>query len=441
MAESMDIHTSPVEVDEKESEHPHLPHQIATHSGEHKADSVTFFGFTPMRKRLSGDAVDFLLNHERWAKTEDCPRVVSQKNVIMMFTIHAEIEDSLCRVPIGPKVDKSKPLGLLQQLLGSSYMKGPRAYTFALAILKAYTNSRHEQIVCHLFRGEWPPEPEEPIDKVLLSAVDRRLVFMFTRQPLHCLPVSSPHLRLEHHRLKLERLLSDGPEVEKVFTKFMLLVPQVNKQELVKPWHNRRWIQAQELTLGRKFNLPQTSDAPDLEIMWATAGQGSEFRGAGGDYIDLRTQDMAAAIPDGYSVSGGLYMYNLGVRLACNYISAFPAPDDVNTFTNAVFTSIELFAKDLEGHLEAHTPNWAGQYQPTSRDDIAPITILMEPAGIHKVLQISFELVLSRLDSEDFGLAQWSWLATEVQHGKAAIQTAHEEVLSRNLHHGSNPNY
>lgn len=141
---SADKPTTACEANDTKSNHLNLPDQVASSSEPHKADQLTFFGFAPLRKRLNGHAVDFLMNHLRWAKPEDPPEVVGKKNVIIMFTIHAEIEDCLIQT------DQVNPLALLQQLLGISYMKGPRAYTFARAILKAYTNSRFEQIISHL---------------------------------------------------------------------------------------------------------------------------------------------------------------------------------------------------------------------------------------------------------------------------------------------------
>lgn len=361
---------------------------------------LDFFGFASMRKRLSGHAVDFLLNHRRWAKPEDPPEVVAQKNVIIMFTIYTEIEDCLVQIPVGHKVDKAKPLGLLQQLLGISYMKGPRAYTFALAILKAYTNSRYEQILGGLARNRWPREPWMPMDKTLLSLVDRRLVFVFTREPLHTMPVPSPASRLQHHRLKLERLLSNQAEVEKVFTEFVPMVPQVNQKAWPKPWHIKAWLQEQEDFLKMKFNLPQLPDA--------TKSNPSE-------------------------ISHGISMYKRGTRLACNYISTDPAPEVVQTFTNSILTVIEGFAKYLEGYLVTHLPVLVGQHAAIEEVYVGTDLMMEHPAKIHRILQNGVEKFLFGLESENLTLVQWSWVATEVQQGKAAVQNACEESLARRL--------
>lgn len=421
--------TSPGEVNDTKPPHPQLPHQLANHSEDRSADRLTFFGFAPLRKRLSGHAVDFLLNHRRFAKPEDSPEVVAKKTVIIMFTIYAEIEDCLVQIPVGHKVDKAKPLGLLQQLLEVSYMKGPRAYTFALAILKAYTNSRYEQIVHHLCRNQSPPEPETPMDKVLLSVVDRRLVFMFTREPLHTMPVSSPRSRLQHHRLKLERLLSNEAEVEKVFTAFMPMVPQVNQKPWPKPWHIKPWVREQEDIFKTKFNLPQTPGASDgvapAGNRITTTAQTKE------DYINRRTSEMPAMEPNTSEIVCGICIYKLGTRLARNYISIHQAPEVVQPFADSIFSIIEGFAKYLEDYLATHPPDSIGQYRAAYQGEFATATVIIHSAEVHKILQTGIRMVLCGLESENLSLAQWSWVATEVQQGKAAVENACGGCLAR----------
>lgn len=423
--------TSPDEADDTKLDHPKLPHQLAIQSEDRSADRLTFFGFAPLRKRLSGHAVDFLLNHRRFAKPEDPPEVVGKKNVIIMFTIYTEIEDCLVQVPFGHKVDKAKPLGLLQQLLEITYMKGPRAYTFALAILKAYTNSRYEQIVHHLFRNQLPPEPETAMDKVLLSVVDRRLVFMFTREPLHTMPVSSPHSRLQHHRLKLERLLSNEAEVENIFTAFIPMVPPVNQKPWPKPWHIKPWLREQQDIFRKKFNLPQTpgaSDGVDLAENRGTAtAQPKE------DHINSRMLDIPAMKPSASEIACGICLYKLGTRLACNYISVHQAPEVVQPFTNSILSLIEGFAEYLEDYLAAHPPDSVGQHRAAYEGDFAAATMIVHPAEAHKVLQTGVEMVLFGLNSENLSLLQWSWVATKVQQGKTAIENACGESLARSL--------
>lgn len=407
--------TIPDEANDTKPTHIKLPHQVANHSEDCSADQLTSFGFTPLRKRLSGHAVDFLLKHRRFAKPEDSPEIVAKKNVIIMFTIHAEIEDCLVQIPLGHKVDKAKPLGLLQQLLDISYMKGPRAYTFALAILKAYTNSRYEQIVQHLFRSQSPPEPETPMDKVLLSVVDRRIVFMFTRQPLHTMPVPSPPSRLHHHRLKLERFFSNEAEVDKVFTAFIPMVPQVNQKPWPKPWHIKPWLREQEDIFRTRFNLPQIPGAP----------VGVEPAGNRGT--------MLAVKPSNSEIACGIYFYKLGTRLACNYISFHQDPEVVKPFTNSIFSIIEGFAKYLEDYLATHPPDSVGQHRAADQVFIAAATMITHPAEVHKTLQTGVGMVLCGLESENLSLAQWSWVATEVQQGKAAVENACGERLARRL--------
>lgn len=107
---STDKPTTTCEANDTKSNHLNLTHQVASHSEPRKADQLTFFGFAPLRKRLNGHAVGFLMDHLRWAKPEDPPEVVGKKNVIIMFTIHTEIEDCLVQN------DQAKPLGL-QRLL------------------------------------------------------------------------------------------------------------------------------------------------------------------------------------------------------------------------------------------------------------------------------------------------------------------------------------
>ncbi|KAK7697438.1 hypothetical protein SLS64_013519 [Diaporthe eres] len=430
--------TSADEANDTGSDHPKLPHQVAKHLEDHKADQLTFFGTAPLAKRLSGQAVDFLLNHRRWAKPEDPPEVVGKKNVIIMFTIHAEIEDCLVGIPFGNKVDRAKPLGLLQQLLDISYMKsprGPRAYTFALAILKAYTNSRYEQISEHLVRNQWPPEPEAPMDKVLLSVVDRRLVFMFTRKPLHTMPVSSPHSRLQHHRLKLERFLSNEAEVEKAFMTFTPMVPEANQRGWPKPWHIESFLSEQERRCRKKFNLPQTTIAHS--DTGPTTDTGPKSAEANGDYINAQESVKPSTRPSSSEVFGGLCIYTLAIRLACNYISTDPAPTAVQNFCDVMFRDITEFAKYLEQYLKDNQPDSAGQFQATDQNDIAAVTIVISPAEIRKLLEAGMAMVVwgFEVDRESLSLFQWSRIATEVQQGKVAIQNACEESLARRLPH------
>lgn len=422
--------TSASEAKDTPSDQPKPPQHVANQSENHDADRLTFFGFAPLRKRLSGHAVHFLLNHLRWAKPEDSPEVVGQKNVIVMFTIYAEIEDCLVQIPFGHKVDKSKPLGLLQKLLGISYMKGPRAYTFARAILKAYANSRYEEVINHLVRNQLPPKAEAPMDKVLLSLVDRRLAFQFTRKPLHTMPVSSPPSRLESHRLKLERLLSDESEVENLFTTFIPLVTQVDQKACPKPWHIKAWLREQRDVLKKEFTLPQTSDASDgAEIAENRVTVSAETKE---DHGSRRTSDMPATNnPDSYDISGGICIYKLGTRLACNYILAGPAPEVSRIFTNKIFKLIEDFAKYLENYLKVHPPNSVGHYRSADLDAIASATLIMDPAEVYNFLQTGVETVLFGVESEGLSLTQWSWVATEVQQGKAAIHNAYQEYLAR----------
>lgn len=232
-------------------------------------------------------------------------------------------------------------------------MKGPRAYTFARAILKAYTNSRYEQIISHLFRNEVPPEPETPMDKVLLSVVDRRLVFMFTRQPLHTMPVSTPYSRLQNHRLKLERLLSNESEFEKASTSFTPMVPQLNKKEWPKPWHWQinLWLEDQQRLFNRKFNFPQKPDTSDLS--GSSENRGTTMVHPHSDLVNALTLDILAgssARPGGSEISGGLCLYSLAVRLARNYISVDPAPEVVNNSAQVHMPSSRL-SRVLRGIL------------------------------------------------------------------------------------------
>lgn len=433
-AEQQNSDTNPTgayEANDKESSRPKLPYDVTGHSEGHNADRLTFFGFAPLRKRLNGHAVDFLLNHRRWAKPEDPPEVVAKKNVIIMFTIHAEVEDCLVRLPWGDKVDKSKPLVLLHQLLGISYMKGPRSYTFVLAILKAYTNSRYERIMEHLFRNECPPEPEAPMDKVLLSFVDRRLVFKFTMQPLHTIPVSSHRSRLQHHRLKLEELLCNASEVDKAFTAFKPTVPQANQKAWQKPWHVKPWLERQERMVRRKFDIPQPPNAPEEPRL--TENNGITASGTNEDFVNTQLAEMAAMRPDASMTSCGIYVYNLGAQLACNHISVHPAPEVAQAFADTIYETIERFAKHLEIYLASHPPDSVGQYRTTKHGpgDIARVTTVIHAAEVDRVLVAGINMTLLGVESEQLGLLQWSWIATEVYQGKAAIEVACEESLSR----------
>lgn len=429
--------TSADEANDTGSNHPKLPHQVSKHLEDHKADQLTFFGIAPLRKRLSGHALDFLLNHRRWAKPDDPPEVVGKKNVIIMFTIHAEIEDCIVGIPFGHQIDRAKPLGLLQQLLGISYMKGPRAYTFSLAILKAYTNSRHEQILQHLVRDQRPPEPESPMDKVLLSVVDRRLVFMFTRAPLHPMPVSSLQSRLQHHRLKLEKFLSNESEVDKAFTAFTPMVPEVDQKEWPKPWHIENWLSEQERRCRMKrLTLPRTTIATsDRGPTTDTVPTSAEFNG---DDINAQTSDKLSTGPKASEVLGGIRIYTLAIRLACNYISTDPAPTAVQNFCDVMLRRITELAKGLERYLENSQPDSTGQFQVTDQDDIAAVTIVINPVEIRAVLEAAVFMVVCgfEVERESPSLWQWSRIATEVQQGKVAIQNVCEESLARRLPHG-----
>lgn len=398
-----------------------------------KANQLTFFGFAPLRKRLTGHALDFLLDHRRWAKPEDPPEVVGKKNVIMIFTIHAEIEDCF-GVPYSQKFDNAKPLGLLQQLLGISYMKGPRAYTFVRAILKAFTNSRHEQILEHLVRDEWPPEPESPMDRVLLSVVDRRLVFKFTSVPLHTMPLLEPHWRLQQHLLKLERLLSSEIEVEKVFTEFTPMVPEEDQKEWPRPWQIKDWLWQQERRCHKKFNLPSNTLASnDTGLTPETVHALMEVKAG---YTNAHTPDESARQPNVSEVSGGLHIYTLAIRLACNFISSDPEPEVVQNFANDIFKEIVDFATYFEACLLSRQPSSTGHFQITDLNDIAAVTIVISPVEIRDILEAGVCMVVSGLMSENPSLLQWSYIATEVQQGKVAFQNACQESLARRLPHG-----
>lgn len=427
--------TSAGEVNDAGSDHPKLPHQVAKHSEAHKADQLTFFGIAPLRKRLSGHALDFLLNHRRWAEPEDPPEVVGKKNVIVMFTIHAEIEDCLVGIKSSYKFDRAKPLGLLQQLLDISYMKGPRAYTFALAILKAYTNSRYEQILEHLVRNQWPPEPEAPIDRVLLSVVDRRLAFMFTRTPLHTMPVSSPHSRLQHHRLKLERFLTNDTEVQKAFVAFAPMIPEVDQKGCPKPWHIEDWLYAQERRCRKKFNLPQTTIVPSGT--GPSTDRGPTSVEANVDHINAHTSDEPSTGPQASEVFGGLRIYALAIRLARNYISTDPAPSAVQNFFEVMMSRITGLAKHLELYLEHKYSDSTEQFQITNQDDIAAVTMVLSPVKIGEILEAGMWMIVwgFEVNRECPSLWQWSRIATEVQQGKVAIQNACEESLARRPPH------
>lgn len=429
--------TSPVAANDTESDNLKLLDHMTHHSGDHKADLLTFFGFAPLRKRLSGHALDFLLHHLRWAKPEDPPEVVGKKNVIIMFTIHAEIEDCICHTPFTENVDKSKSLSLLQQLLGISYMKGPRAYTFARAILKAYTNSRHEQIILHLHRDQWPPEPETPIDKVLLSVVDRRLLFVFTRQPLHTTLVTEPHSRLQHHRMKLERLLSSDAEVEKVFRAFTPMVPEAKQKAWPKPWHITSWIQEQERRFRKTFTLPQLIGAPNGA--WYTKDRGVTVFETDEDVISLRTSYIPAPGPDSSEVSWGISIYKSGIRHACNSLSTSTTTVMIRDLSDKIFGIIEGFANSLERHLASHPPDSVGQHQAADQDHFSAATTLIHPVGVEETFQIGIQMVLGGLHSENLSLVRWSWVAAEVQGGKVAVQNACEQALARYLPHELGP--
>lgn len=363
--------------------------------------------------------------------------MVGKKNVIMMFAIHAEIEDCLVQIPFGYKVDKSKPLGLLQQLLGISYMKGPRAYTFALAILKAYTNSRHEQILEHLVRNQLPPEPEAPMDKVLLSVVDRRLVFNFTHKPFHTMPALLPGSRLQQHRLKLESLFLNESEVDKVFTEFVPMVPEEEQKAWPKPWHIQDWLELQQRRCKKEFNIPEaTLVSKDTGITTEISRTLTE---ANGGYITAHTPYMSSTRPNVSQVSGGLHIYTLAIRLACNFVSSDPETEVIQSFAKVMFKRIAHLASCLESHLKLYyrKPGFIEQFQATNQNDIAAVTMVISPVEIHGVLETGIFMITRGLMPENPSVLQWSWIATEVHKGKVAFQNACEEFLAGRLPRGS----
>lgn len=269
------------------------------------------------------------------------------------------------------------------------------------------------------------------MDKVLLSVVDRRLVFMFFRQPLHTMPVSTPYSRLQHHRLKLERLLSNESEVEKAFTSFTPMVPQVNQKEWRKPWQIKLWLEEQQRSFNRKFNLPQKPDTSNVSE--PSENRDTTMVHTNSDLVNAFTSDMLAARPGGSEISVGLCLYSLATRLARDYISADPAPEVVKTFAHAMFTLIAKLARHLEIHLQTNLPKPDGQFPAVHGDEVAAGTLLLDPTDMHNLLENGIIMVMVGLESEHLSLAGWSCIATEVHQGKVAFQTAFEEYSARRI--------
>lgn len=245
------------------------------------------------------------------------------------------------------------------------------------------------------------------------------------------MPGLTPDSRLQHHRLKLEGLLSNEVEVGKVFTEFVPMVPEKFRRLWSKPWDIETWLEQQESRCQKEFDLPPDNLASngtglDPETVHALMMIEPYF-------IDAHTPDKSSRQPNASEVSGGLCIYTLAIRLACNFVSSDPTPEVVQNLANVMFKMILSFANYLEDHLEYNQPNSTGTFPATDQNDIAAVTMVISPVEIRDLLETGIGMVVSGLVSENPSLLQWSCIATEVQQGKIAFQNACHDSLTRRL--------
>lgn len=217
-----------------------------------KADKMTFFGFAPMRYRLHDKALDFLLEHRRWADATDSEYTVGKKNVIVCFVGLATIEDCLVCEDDERLLPTVASFAALMDTLGILQRRGPQAHTFMKAIQRAFTRSRIQEIQECLRKGhESPPVPEHPLDKMLLDVVDRHITFLFTKKPLSRLAVKFPLDKTLKLRCSVLRSLLDTKAgINKCWSVFVPTIPAAQQATWPWPWKVTAWRAEQAKLVG-----------------------------------------------------------------------------------------------------------------------------------------------------------------------------------------------